>query len=59
MISSNQNSMISKYIFLKCHEIIIANIQNFQSKKYKIPRHEHSSQEYLKKPHSGVLFFST
>ena len=51
--------MISKYIFLKCHEIIIANIQNFQSKKYKIPRHEHSSQEYLKKPHSGVLFFST
>ena len=52
--------MINKYFFFfKCHEIIIANIQNFQSKKYKIPRHEHSSQEYRQKPPGGVLFFST
>ena len=50
MISSNQKSMISKYIFKKCHEIIIANIQNCQSKKYKIPRREQYSQEYHKKP---------
>ena len=59
MISSNQKSMISKYIFKKCHEIIIANIQNCQSKKYKIPCREQSSQEYHKKPYGGVLFFST
>ena len=37
IISSNQKSMINKYFFFfKCHEIIIANIQNFQSKKYKV-----------------------
>ena len=29
--------MINKYIFKKRHKIIISNIQNCQSKKYKIP----------------------
>ena len=37
IIYSNQKSMINKYIFKKRHKIIISNIQNCQSKKYKIP----------------------